>query len=183
MGNGESSYRRFLDGDEKAFDEVINTYRAGLIFFIDQYLQDYHASEDIAIDAFMYLLVHKHRYNFKTSLKTYLYMIGRSKALNYLKRRKHFQMVDLDIVDGEVCDSAELEKTLIEDENNRRLHQELKKLPDDIREAIHLVYFESLSYEEAGKVMKKNRKQIDNLIFRGKKELKSIFEGEGGFLL
>ena len=70
MDNGARSYRRFLDGDERAFDEILTQYFDGLTFFINRYLHDVHASEDIAIDVLLQLIIHPHRYNFKTSLKT-----------------------------------------------------------------------------------------------------------------
>ena len=70
MDNGAGSYRRYLDGDEAAFDEILIAYRDALTFFINRYVHDLDAAEDLAIDSFLYLLVHKHRYNFKTPLKT-----------------------------------------------------------------------------------------------------------------
>lgn len=88
MDNGASSYRRFLEGDESAFDEIMKELFDGLVFFIDRYVHDIHAAEDIAIDAFSDLVVNKHRYNFKVTLKTYLFMLGRSRALNYIKIRQ-----------------------------------------------------------------------------------------------
>ena len=48
---------------------------------------------------------------------------------------------------------------------------------------IHLIYFEDLSYDEAGKVMKKSRKQVDNLLYRAKKELRIILGKDGELLL
>ena len=42
-----------------------------------------------------------------------------------------------------------------------------------MRLAVHLVYFEELSYEEAARVMKKSKKQIDNLLYRAKSFLRS----------
>lgn len=50
MDNGASSYRRFLDGDESAFDEIMKELFDNLVFFIDRYVHDIHAAEDIAID-------------------------------------------------------------------------------------------------------------------------------------
>jgi RNA polymerase sigma-70 factor (ECF subfamily) len=44
---------------------------------------------------------------------------------------------------------------------------------------VHLIYFENMTYEEAAGVMKKNRKQVDNLLYRAKKELRIIL-GKGG---
>ena len=46
-----------------------------------------------------------------------------------------------------------------------------------------VVYFEDLTYDEAAKVMKKNRKQVDNLLYRAKKELRIILGKDGELLL
>ena len=56
-------------------------------------------------------------------------------------------------------------------------------LSDDMSVVIHLIYFEDLSYDEAAKVMKKNRKQVDNLLYRAKKELRIILGKDGEHLL
>lgn len=85
MDNGARSYRRFLDGDKSAFDAIMHESFDSLVFFINRYVRDSHAAEDIAIDAFSDLIVHPHRYNFRVTLKTYLFMLGRSRALNYKK--------------------------------------------------------------------------------------------------
>ena len=182
MDNGASSYRRFLDGDEDAFDEILKEYRNGLIFFINRYVQNADVAEDIAIDVFVQLLVHRHRYNFKTSLKTYLYMMGRSRALDYLRRKKRFRMVELSEAEAEMADES-LERTVIDNERKHLVNEAIWKLPDEMRVAVHLVYFENLTYEEAAKVMKKNRKQVDNLLYRAKGMLREIIGEEGRQLI
>lgn len=48
MDNGASSYRRFLDGDESAFNEIMEELFRSLVFFINGYVHDIHAAEDIA---------------------------------------------------------------------------------------------------------------------------------------
>lgn len=182
MDNGASSYRRFLNGDESAFDEIIKESFDNLVFFIDRYVHDIHAAEDIAIDAFSDLVVNKHRYNFKVTLKTYLFMLGRSRALNYIKHRKVIEFVEL----TEAVNTAEqkkLEEIILSDERKRIVNNALNALPDDMRVVIHLIYFEDLSYDEAAKVMKKNRKQVDNLLYRAKKELRIILGKDGELLL
>ena len=94
MDNGASSYRRFLDGDESAFESIMQELFHGLVFFLHGYVHDAQAAEDLAIDTFSDLIVHKHRYNFKVTLKTYLYMIGRSRALDYLRKKKRFPLTE-----------------------------------------------------------------------------------------
>ena len=174
MDNGASSYRRFLDGDEQAFEEVMKELFRGLVFFIDGFVHDVHTAEDIAIDVFSDLIVHRHRYNFKVTLKTYLYMVGRSRALDHIRRRKVIDFVELCQAHSLPDDSKSLEELVLDDERKRAVHCAMAQLPEDMRTAVHLIYFEEMTYDEAAKVMKKNRKQVDNLLYRAKKELRFI---------
>ncbi len=183
MDNGESSYRRFLNGDESAFDDIMKELFDPLVFFINRYVQDVHAAEDIAIDVFSELVVNKHRYNFKVSLKTYLFMLGRSRALNYIKHRKVLNFVELDEEQSRAEDEHTLEESVLADERKKAVSGALAKLPDDMRVAVHLIYFENLSYDESAKIMKKNRKQVDNLLYRAKGQLRTILGKDGELLL
>ena len=183
MDNGASSYRRFLDGDESAFENIMKELFRGLVFFIDRFVHDTHAAEDLAIDVFSDLVVHRHRYNFKVSLKTYLYMVGRSRAVDYIRHRKVINFVELSEAQSVADDSAALEEMVLADERKRRVNAALGQLPEDLRVAVHLVYFEEMTYEEAAKVMRKNRKQVDNLLYRAKKELRIILGEDGEWIL
>lgn len=173
MDNGESSYRRFLDGDEDAFDGIMKEYFDSLIFFINRYVGDIHAAEDIAIDVFAYIAANKHAYNFKVSLKTYIFMIGRSHALNYIKHRKKLTFSALEDAECLILEQSEVESLVLNDEKKRGINRALSQLPDPMRLAVHLVYFEELSYSDAARVMKKSKKQIDNLLYRAKSRLRS----------
>ena len=183
MDNGASSYRRFLSGDESAFDLIMEELFYPLVFFIDRYVQDVHTAEDIAMDVFSELIVHKHRYNFKVSLKTYLFMLGRSRALDCLRHRKVLDLVELTEATRTQDGSATLEELVLTTQLQYRVHQALNRLPEQLRTAVHLVYFEGLTYDEAARVMKKNRKQIDNLLYRAKKELRIILGKDGAQLI
>ena len=142
-------------------------------------MRDFHAAEDIAIDTFADLIVHKNRYNFKVSLKTYLFMIGRSRALDYIRHRKLIKFEELEKAYGVESDERTLEEKFLADEKKRALNAAIAKLPIDMQIAVHLVYFENMTYDEAAKVMKKNRKQIDNLLYRAKNELRAILSEDG----
>ena len=123
---------------------------------------------------------HKGRYNFTTSLKTYLFMLGRSRALNYLKRESKFRVIELTDAEAETADYRALEERLIAQEEKIAVNAALNRLPEEYRTVLHLIYFEELSYEEAARVMRKSRKQVDNLLYRAKKALRSAMGREGG---
>ena len=178
MDTCASSYRRYLQGDEEAFDEIVKELFDPLVFFVDRYVCDTAAAEDIAIDAFTELIVHKHRYNFKVQLKTYLFMIGRSRALNYLKHRKRLSETELEEA-NHADDRQDLEAQFVRSERHRLVHEAIQKLPEEMRTALHLVYFEDMSYEDAARVMKKTKKQVDNLLYRAKSALRAMLGKEG----
>ena len=182
MDNGASSYRRFLDGDESAFDDIMKELFCGLVFFIDRYVHDIHTAEDIAMDVFSDLVVHRHRYNFKVTLKTYLYMLGRSRALDYLKRRKVVDFVELSEAEH-ISKGDGFEDAILADELKCAVNSAIAGLPEDMQTVIHLVYFEGMTYLQVAKVMKKNRKQVDNLLYQAKKELRIILGRDGEDLL
>ena len=182
MDNGASSYRRFLDGEEDAFDEIMKQLYPSLVYFINRYVQDMHTAEDLAIDTLSDLIVHRKRYNFQVSLKTYLYMIGRSRALDYIKRKKIIHFTELSDADA-LEDTASLEEKILADQRKQAVHTALAQLPKDMAEAVYLIYFEELSYQDAAAVLKKNRKQVDNLLYRAKKELREILGEDGEQLL
>lgn len=179
MDAAANSYRRFLDGDESAFEEIMQELFCGLVFFINGFVHDPHAAEDIAIDAFSDLVVHRHRYNFRVSLKTYLYMVGRSRALDHLRRRKVLRFTELSEARHLSDDSAALEELVLADDRKRRVNTALERLPEEMAAAVRLVYFEEMTYAEAAKVMGKKSKQVDNLLQRAKKKLHRILGEEG----
>lgn len=182
MDNGAISYRRYLEGDESGFDEVLALYQDRLIFFIHRFVRNITVAEDLAEDAFVELLVHKRRYNGRVQLKTYLFTIGRNKALNYLKRASTRKDTALPDMEQWATDTLLLEERLLQEERKREVNVALTQINEDYRAVLHLVYMEDMTYEEAGKVLGKNRKQIENLAYRARQSLKAVLD-KGGFHL
>ncbi|MBQ6042067.1 MAG: RNA polymerase sigma factor [Oscillospiraceae bacterium] len=186
MEQGAAYYRRWLDGDEYAFNEIIEAYRNPVTFFIQRYVHDICAAEDIAVDVFMELVVHPKRYDpdetsgkYRGSLKTYLFMLARSRALDFLRKRKRARAVPLEEAEQTLADETDLEEQTIRSEQKRQLNEAIKTLPEDQQIAVHLVYFEQYSYEEAAAIMRKSRKQVDNLLYRAKSALRNLIGKDG----
>ena len=177
MDNGESSYRRFLDGDDSAFGEIVAVYKDNLIFFINRYVKNFAVAEELAQDVFVELLMHKRRYNFRTSLKTYIFTIGRNLAVSYIRKCSRKPECAYEFIENEQ-DITALEDEFIREEEKRELHEALGRISDDYSTALHLIYFEGMSYEQVGRVMKKNKKQVENIVYRAKKALRKEIEKE-----
>ena len=178
MDNGASSYRRFLEGDLSAFEEIIDTYRDGLIFFINRYVSDLDIAEDIAADTFATLLLKPEKYNFSVSLKTYIFTIGKNRAIDVLRKNKRRGAVSLDLVPADTVSEESFVEDILRDEEKRRLHKAIDGLKKEYREAVHLVYFEDMSVIDAAAVMGRGKKQVENLLYRARKALKEALGTE-----
>ncbi len=178
MFNGTECYQRFLHGDESAFDALMDTYHDGLILFINKLVGNYSVAEELAADCFVEILIHKKRFLGNSDFRTYLYSIGRHKAIDYIRKdakKKTVAPEDVPEAEDESC----IEMDFIEEESKRALHRAIAQLGDDYKAAVYLIFFEELSYEDAARVLGKSKKQIDNLIYRAKGALKKILS-EGG---
>ena len=86
--NGVCSYRRFLQGDVTALEELVREYGDALVRFAYCYVKDSAAAEDIMEDAFATLLVRRRHFSECDNLRAYLYKTVRNRCLDYLRKRK-----------------------------------------------------------------------------------------------
>lgn len=179
MVSAEESYKHFISGDKNAFSNIINEYRDSLIFYINGIVHNEDTSEEIAADCFAELIVHPSRFGFKSSLKTYLFSVAHYKAVNYIKKNSKLVLFSSGEQIEKSVEYTEFENDILQSEENRALHAALPRIKEEYAEALHLIYFEEMSYKEAALIMHKSVKQIDNYVARGKSALKKILEEEG----
>ena len=177
MDNGASSYRRFLDGDDRGIVELVGEYKDGLILYLNGYVKNLSVAEELTEDTFFRLITKKPRFSGKSSFKVWLYAIGRNVAVDYIRRNSKWRKLE---EVPETLDGVEsLERSYIKQERKIQLHRAMTQLPPEYRNILYLVYFEGFSNREAATVLKKSDRQIKNLLYRAKQSLKSKLEKEG----
>ena len=173
----KEQYEKFLSGSNEAFEKLVLTYKDGLILFINRLVHNITIAEDLAQDAFVEVFVHKTRYNFETSFKTYLYTIGRNKAVDYI--RKNGRLLFVDEYPDTVKEEASLEEKVIVEEEKQMIYHAMKQLKKEYQTAIVLIDFEELSYADAARILGKTGGQIKVLIHRARKSLAKVLSREG----
>ncbi len=170
-------YQKYLKGDNNAFEEIVKKYKDHIIYFISRYTKNTDIAEDISQDVFVYLLVNKEQYDFKYSFKTYLYMIAKCRAINYINREKRaisgLNYENLYIEDND------LEEIVYKNEKTKEIRKVINKLKPDYQAVICLTSLEGFKYKEVAKIMDKNVGQIKVMLNRAKKKLKEVLEKEG----
>lgn len=176
--NGIGSYYRFLQGDKKSFERIVELYSDSLVNFSYGFLRDRAAAEDVMMDTFVSIIVKKRKFRQESAFKTYLFRTARNKSVDYLRRKKH--VLPSEYVDGaDGIAVADPESDFLRDERKRQLFAAMKRLPEQYDAVLYLVYLESFSVEETGMVLGKSTKQIYNLLARAKASLKEILSKEG----
>ena len=179
MDNGASSYRRYLDGDDKGLSEIVGEYKDGLMLYLNQFVNNYCVAEELTEDTFFRLITKKPKFSGKSSFRSWLYAIGRNVAIDHIRHNSKIMNTPIEEMDNYISDGKSLEQAYITEESKKALHNALAKLTPDYRQVLWLVYFEGFSNREAAVAMKKNDHQIKNLLYRAKIALKAELEKEG----
>ena len=176
MDSGAKNYSLFLDGDDSALVEIIRDYKDGLTLYINSFVRNIFVSEELMEETFFTLLTKKPKFKGKSSFKTWLYAVGRNTAVDYL--RKSSRTADAPVEDS-VDEETAVETAYLKEETKIRLHRAMRNLKKEYAQVLYLTYFEDFSNEQAAKAMNMKKRQIENLIYRAKKALKSQLLKEG----
>ncbi len=179
MDNGASSYRRFLDGDDSGIVEIIREYKDGLILYLCGFTDNIYTAEDLMEDTFVKLVTKKPRFSGKSTFKTWLYAIARNVALDHQRKTACHRAVSLDDLPQLPADEADLEWAYFQEARKVMVHKALRQLKPEYRQILYLVYFEGFTNPQAASIMKKTRRQIENLVYRAKASLRSQLDKEG----
>ena len=172
----ERCFRDFLAGDESGLRTLMDRYGDSLTLYINGYLHDLHDSEDLMIEAFSRIIAKRPRFTM-AGFRPYLYKTARNLALRHLERRS--RIFSLERLELEPEDEHRVDAAVFTTDTSRIVRDCLDELSADYREALYLVYIEEMSYEQAATVMGKSRKQVDNLVSRGKAAMKPLLAKKG----
>ncbi len=178
MDNGASSYRRFLDGDDEGFTEIIRDYKDGLILFLLGIVGNLDLAEELAEDTFVKIVIKKPGFRGKSSFKTWLYAIGRHTAMDAFRKKQSCDL-STDELEEFLHTAESVEQDYFRKERDRTLHLTMRELNPAYRQVLWLIYFENLSNKEAAQIMKKSVHSIETLVYRARQALKSELEKKG----
>ena len=170
-------YKEYLKGNKQAFEKLVIRHKDHIIYFISRYTKNTDIAEDISQDVFVYLLLHKEQYDFKYSFKTYLYMIAKCRALNYLRSEK--KVLPITDYNNLYIENNDLEEIVYKNQKSNYIRKVINKLKPDYQAVICLASIEGFKYKEIAKIMGKNVGQVKVMLNRAKKKLKEKLEEEG----
>ncbi len=172
----ELIYSRYLaEHNEDDFRILLERHRESLTLFLMSFVHNREDAEELMLDAYAEAAAET-SYSGKSSFKTWLFSVGKKKALMRLRKKR---LLFLPLEEPSDTAGAPPEMVLLREEGDRQLYQAMEQLKEEYRQILILLYFEDMSHEDAARVMGKSRKQIYNLAQRGRKALKEELERMG----
>jgi len=155
----EELMKRFQNGDENAYIELVNRYRDKILNFIFNYVRDFEISEDITQDTMIKLYQKKHYYKEIAKLSTWLYTIAKNLANTELRRRKIRKTIILshiskndkpyDIPSDQPGTHQEIESEI----TSKIIRNAIDQLTDKFKTVIILRDIQELSYEDISSIV------------------------------
>ncbi len=168
-------YNKYINGEKEAFDVLYNKYKNKITYFVFNIIKDYEKAEDITQEVFIYVMNNKLREGY--SFKYYLYLVAKSKAINYINTEKRRNKINEKYLNEEKED--DVVDIITKKEDKKILLEAIDMLDDKYKNAIYLVKIEELSYKEAAEILGESLQNVKTLVHRGKKLLRKILLKKG----
>jgi RNA polymerase sigma-70 factor, ECF subfamily len=177
---------RFKNGDEGAFEQMVNRYWDRIYAMVHQLLRNQQDAEEVTQDAF--IRAHRGLVNFRgdAAFSTWLYQIATNLARNrywYWWRRKRDKSISFDQPVGEDSDTplSEIFAAEVETPEDAALTQELvdriavgmERISPKHREILILRNVKNLSYEEIAEILEISVGTVKSRIARARESLRS----------
>ena len=155
------------DGDQSAFDQLVVRYERELYSYLRRFLSDQAAAEDAFQSTFLQVHLKCEQFEADRKFRPWLYTIATNQAIDLQRRTKRHKLVSLDRRDREGAEEetgtlanliesreAAPQSSLESAERERWVRGAVAELPEQLRTAVNMIYYQGLKYREAADRLK-----------------------------
>ena len=176
---------RARNGDEGAFNQVLQTYRKRILGTIARLIGKPEDVEDVGQEVFLRLYYSLDQLRTPEVFEPWLYRLTVNAAYDYLRRqrRRHeSRMSDLSEQQVMMADASAGGKQSNEDAHRTRVREQVQSLLDKVsaedRVLLMLKEVEGLSLKELEKIYKVNENALKVRLFRARQRVLKAYESE-----
>jgi RNA polymerase sigma-70 factor (ECF subfamily) len=186
----------FGEGDEDAFQEIVNRYKNGLYAFLKQFLNRYDLVEDVFQETFLQLYASRKTFDATRPLRPWLFTIAANKAKDALRKSQRTTAVSIgtlaasdemsfeDVLSSLSHDEELPTEELERQETASRVNEVITQMPESLREILILAYFNKFSYKQMADVLSipigTVKSRLHTAVGRFAKEWKALTAKEAG---
>lgn len=168
-----SLIKRFIDGEEAVFSELVKRHKEKVRNIIYVTLSNSNQVDDIAQEVFITVYRHLKNFRFESQFTTWLYRITINKCKDEL-RKKNVRRIFLSLKDEE---EEPVFESINEDTDIKHIvRNAISALPDKLRIPLVLKDLEGFSYQEIAETTNCEIGTVKSRIFRARESLKKILK-------
>ncbi|MBI3836869.1 MAG: sigma-70 family RNA polymerase sigma factor [Planctomycetia bacterium] len=152
--------------DRQAFNELVRRYERELYSYLRRYLGDASMAEDAFQATFLQVHLKCDQFEESRKFRPWLYTVATNQAIDAQRRNKRHRSISLDrttkqegsddlgslmdlLVSKEPAPDSRAEST----QQREWIRQAVEQLPEPLRLAVNLVYYQGLKYREAADIL------------------------------
>jgi RNA polymerase sigma-70 factor (ECF subfamily) len=156
---------RYIAGDERAFEEIVERYKNALYAFLRRFLNRQDLVEDAFQETFLQLYSSRESFDLERPLRPWLFTIAANKARDALRKQQRQATTSIgtmsepdDVSIDDVLNTLSSYDVTPVDELNRdetaaRVRETIASMPDNLREILILAYFDQFSYKQMAEML------------------------------
>lgn len=173
---------RVKDGDDSAFDYLVQKYRRPMVSFMARMAHNTAVAEELAQEVFLRVYRSRGSYQVSAKFTTWLYRIAVNLAVNHARDTRHeraektLSLNEPDPENGRTLDvpdgALDAEENLVRRERLQAIRQRVQALPERQRLAVIMHKYQQMDYRQIGEVLKLSESATKSLLFRAYETLR-----------
>lgn len=170
---------------ERAIHELMTRYGGAVSTICRNFLYDCSEDdvEEAIADTFIHFWRHRDSFTLKPnySVKSYLYAIARNAATDIRRKQKKADIFSIEELSLDLPSEFHLENELERKECEAILHTCLEQMKEPDKSVFLYRYFYGYGIQEIAAMLSLSKKQVENLLYRGKDRLRRDLMNRGIF--
>ena len=169
--------RKFQNGSQSAFNELVTKHLDGVYGFFLKYTKNPMEAEDLSQDVFIKLYKSLKHFRFESEFKTYLFRINLNTAHSFVQRDRWKNLLHID----EIPDPGEKDIHTENQWTKRDLWHHVFKLPKQQRMIIMMRLSQELPYKDIGPILGISENSAKVNYHHGINKLKKMLKADDEF--
>ncbi|WP_442593971.1 sigma-70 family RNA polymerase sigma factor [Neobacillus sp. D3-1R] len=158
---------------DELLEKMMIDYGNDILYLAYSYVKNRSIAEELAQEVFISAYTHLDRFQWESSIKTWLYRITVNRCKDYLKSWSYRSTVLSTVFDLKMGSrDKETDEIIIQKDEKSKLSNLIFLLPLKYREVIYLFYFEEMNLNEMSQLLNLNINTLKSRLKRAKELLK-----------
>jgi RNA polymerase sigma-70 factor, ECF subfamily len=174
----EQLIQRAKQGDEAAFNALIDQHREVIFRYAYLIVRDSHTAEDVAQEAVLRIYRYLHRMDETRAFRPWALQITRNLARNHNRSWGRYKQMLAQFINGRETHTSDVEALTHAQQQAAHLHHAVSHLKADHQDVIYTRYFMGFSVEESAIALSIAEGTVKSRAHRALCELKALIERE-----